>query len=126
MITWPVPLILPNEPSGYRATALATLDAHRIPWRIRHVSTSLAFSGVRAAVHAGLGITARTIEMLDSALRILSESKGLPRLPNIGHDLNLRDERVSPPAQRLFESVGEGGVRQPIRVRRARAKGHGK
>ena len=122
----PVPLILPNEPSGYRATALTTLDAHRIPWRIRHVSTSLAFSGVRAALRAGLGITVRTIEMLDPALRVLSEAEGLPRLPNIGHDLYLRDARVSAPAQRLFESVGEGGVRQPIRVRRARAKRHGK
>ncbi len=95
----PVPLILPNEPSGYRATALATLDAHRISWRIRHASTSLAFSGVRAAVHAGLGIMVRTIEMLYSALRVLSESEGLPRLPNIGHNLYLRHERVSPPAQ---------------------------
>jgi hypothetical protein len=64
--------------------------------------------------------------MLDSALRVLSESEGLPRLPNIGHDLYLRDERVSSPAQRLFESVGESGVLQPIRVRRARAKGRGK
>jgi hypothetical protein len=63
--------------------------------------------------------------MLDSALRVLSESEGLPRLPNFGHDLYLRDERVSPPAQRLFESVGEDGV-SPIRVQRARAKGRGK
>src|SRR5215510_11138463 len=53
----PLPLMLPNEPSGYRTAALATLDAHRIPWRIRHVSTSIAFGGVRAALRAGLGIT---------------------------------------------------------------------
>jgi hypothetical protein len=79
-----------------------------------------------AALRAGLGITVRTIEMLDSALRVLSESEGRPRRPNIGRDLYLRDERVSPPAQRLFESVGEGGVRQPIRVRRARAERRGK
>jgi DNA-binding transcriptional LysR family regulator len=122
----PVRLMLPNEPSGYRATALATLEAHRIPWRIRHVSTSLAFSGVRAALRAGLGITVRTIEMLDPELRVLSEAEGLPRLPEIGHDLYLRDVRVSPQAQRLFESVGEGAVRQPVRVRRARAKRHDK
>ncbi len=122
----PVPLMLPNEPSGYRATALATLDAHRIPWRIRHVSTSLAFGGVRAALRAGLGITVRTIEMLDPELRVLSEAEGLPRLPDICHDLYLRDERVSPPARRLFESLGEGGVRQPIRERRARATRRGK
>jgi hypothetical protein len=55
----PVPLIVPDEPSRYRATALAALDARQIPWRIRHVSTSLAFGGLRAALRAGLGVTVR-------------------------------------------------------------------
>jgi DNA-binding transcriptional LysR family regulator len=117
----PVPLVLPDEPSSYRATALATLDAHEVPWRIRHVSASLAFGGLRAALRAGLGVTVRVIEMLTPDLRVLGESEGLPRLPNMCSDLYLRDERVSPPARRLFESVRESGVRQPVRMRRARA-----
>jgi DNA-binding transcriptional LysR family regulator len=116
-----VPLVLPDEPSSYRATALAALEAHRIPWRIRHVSASLAFGGVRAALRAGLGVTVRVIEMLTADLRVLGETEGLPRLPNMCIDLYLRDKRVSGPARRLFESVGEGGVRQPIRIQRARA-----
>jgi DNA-binding transcriptional LysR family regulator len=115
----PVPLVLPDEPSSYRATALATLDAHRIPWRIRHVSASLAFGGLRAALRAGLGITVRVIEMLTPDLRVLGEAEGLPRLPNMCSDLYLRDKRVSPPARRLFESVGEGAVRQSGRARPA-------
>ncbi|MFM0004690.1 LysR substrate-binding domain-containing protein [Paraburkholderia dipogonis] len=110
----PVPLVSPNEPSHYRATALAALDAHQIPWHIRHVSTSLAFGGLRAALRAGLGVTVRPIEMLASELRVLDEAEGLPRLPSLCFDLYLRDWRVSPPAQRLFEAVAGGGVLQSI------------
>ena len=114
----PVPLVVPDEPSRYRATALAALDAAQIPWRIRHVSTSLAFGGLRAALRAGLGVTVRIIEMLSPDLRALGEAEGLPRLPNICLDLCLRNRRVSQPAQRLFESASEGGSRPPPQARR--------
>jgi DNA-binding transcriptional LysR family regulator len=128
----PVPLVLPSEPSGYRATAVAVLDAHGISWRIRHVSTSLAFGGLRATVRTGLGVTVRTIEMLGPELRVVSEAEGLPPLPNICHDLYLSDERASPPARRLFESLAEVGVRQAVPAhaaparRRSRGSGRGK
>lgn len=120
--TQPVPLVVPDQPSAYRASALAALEAHGIAWRIRHVSTSLAFSSLRAALRAGLGVTARTIEMLTPDLRVLTEAEGLPRLPNLHLDLYLRDEHVSPPARRLFESVGESAVRLPVRSHRARLR----
>jgi DNA-binding transcriptional LysR family regulator len=114
----PVPLVVPDEPSRFRATAIAALDAHRIPWRIRHVSTSLAFGSLRAALRAGLGVTVRVIEMLSADLRVLGEAEGLPRLPNMCLDLYLRNKRVSEPARRLFESAAEGGVRLPSQGRR--------
>ena len=107
----PVPLVLPDEPSSYRATALAALDQHGIRWRLRHVSTSLAFGSLRAALRAGLGVTVRLIEMVTPELRVLTEAEGLPRLPNMGLDLFLRDESVSEPARRLFESIGEIATR---------------
>jgi DNA-binding transcriptional LysR family regulator len=107
----PVPLVVPDQPSNYRAIAQAALDAHGIAWRIRHVATSLAFSSLRAALRAGLGVTVRLIEMLTPDLRVVTEAEGLPRLPNIHLDLLLRDERVSPPARRLFESMAEAAVR---------------
>jgi DNA-binding transcriptional LysR family regulator len=110
----PVPLVLPDEPSGYRSTALAALDAQRMPWRIRHVSASLAFGGLRAALRVGLGVTVRTIEMLTPDLRVLGDAEGLPRLPNMCSDLCLRDRQVSAPARRLFDSVCEGAARQPV------------
>jgi DNA-binding transcriptional LysR family regulator len=114
----PIPLVVPDEPSRYRASALAALDAHQIPWRIRHVSTSLAFGGLRAALRAGLGVTVRVIEMLSADLRVLGEAEGLPRLPNMCIDLYLRNKRVSEPARRLFESATESGVRPPPQGRR--------
>jgi DNA-binding transcriptional LysR family regulator len=109
----PVSLVVPDEPSRYRASALAALDAQQIAWRIRHVSTSLAFGGLRAALRAGLGVTVRVIEMLSADLRVVGEAEGLPRLPNMCLDLYLRNKRVSQPAQRLFESASEGAVRPP-------------
>lgn len=118
----PVPLVVPDEPSSYRATALAALDAGGIAWRIRHVSTSLAFGSLRAALRAGLGVTVRLIEMLTPDLRAVTEAEGLPRLPNMHLDLYLRDERVSPPARRLFESIGEAAVRLPVGERRSRSQ----
>jgi hypothetical protein len=37
-------------------------------------------------------------------------------------DLYLRDERVSPPARRLFESFGEAAMRLPVSAKRARSE----
>ncbi len=113
----PIPLVVPDEPSSYRATAIAALDAQRIAWRIRHVSTSLDFGNLRAALRAGLGVTVRMIEMLAPELRVLGDADGLPRLLHMGLYLYLRGKRVSEPARMLFESVGEGGVRQVARMR---------
>lgn len=113
----PIPLVVPDEPSSYRATAIAALDAQRIAWRIRHVSASLDFGNLRAALRAGLGVTVRMIEMLAPELRVLGDADGLPRLPHMGLYLYLRGKRVSEPARMLFESVGEGGVRQVARMR---------
>lgn len=83
---------------------------------------ALAFNSLRAALRAGLGVTVRVIEMLTPDLRVLTEAEGLPRLPNMHLDLYLRDERVSPPARRLFESIGEAAARLPARSHRARLR----
>jgi hypothetical protein len=69
---------------------------------------------LRAALRAGLGITVRIIEMLSPDLRVLTEAEGLPRLPNMCLDLYLRDEHVSQPARRLFESIGDLARQPPL------------
>ncbi len=56
-------------------------DAYKadIPWRLAYVASTLP--AVRAAVKAGLGVTARPVEMMSPDLRVLSGVDGLPPLP---------------------------------------------
>jgi DNA-binding transcriptional LysR family regulator len=60
---------------------------------------------VRAAVKAGLGVTARSVEMLSSDLRVLGEFDALPRLPDVSFRLYLASTSTNHLAQRLFESL---------------------
>ena len=75
----PLPLVMLEEPCAFRRAALAALDEAGIPWRIVLVSASLA--AVRAAVGAGLGITVRTAEFIQSLGGEAHEIKRLPKLP---------------------------------------------
>ncbi|ARZ00393.1 transcriptional regulator LrhA [Yersinia ruckeri] len=81
----PIPLVVMNEPSPFRDMAIEHLTQAGIPWRIAYVASSL--SAVRAAVRAGLGVTARPIEMMSPDLRVLGETEGLPRLPETNYAL---------------------------------------
>ena len=64
-----VPLVLLDEPSPFRDIVINTLNEANIPWRIAYVASTL--SAVKAAVKAGLGITARPVEMMSPDLRVL-------------------------------------------------------
>ena len=75
----PLPLVMLEEPCAFRRAAVAALDEAGIPWRIALVSASLA--AVRAAVGAGLGITVRTAEFIQSLGCGAHEIEGLPKLP---------------------------------------------
>ncbi|MDI4232569.1 LysR substrate-binding domain-containing protein [Bradyrhizobium sp. Arg237L] len=97
-----LPLILSNEPSLFRALAIDALDRAHLSWRIAYLSLNLL--AIRAAVRAGLGITARNIEMLTPDLRVLGEADGLPRLPDVTFYLYMRDESVDEAAQQVFET----------------------
>lgn len=98
----PIPLILSNEPSLFRALAVEALDRAHIAWRIAYLSLNLG--AIRAAVRAGLGITARNIEMLTPDLRVLGEAEGLPRLPDVTFNLYMRGDGVNDATKRVFES----------------------
>jgi DNA-binding transcriptional LysR family regulator len=76
-----IPLVLCDESCGIRAAALAALDAARLPHRIVYVSPSLA--GLRAAVRAGLGITARGERALEPGLAPVAGHPRLPALPEL-------------------------------------------
>jgi DNA-binding transcriptional LysR family regulator len=75
-----IPLVLLDEPSPYRDMAIDHLNEAGIPWRISYVASTLA--AVRAAVKAGLGVTARPVEMMSPELRVMGAAEGLPMLPD--------------------------------------------
>jgi len=99
----PLPLVLVDEPSIYRRIALQALDAHDIPWRQAYLASNLI--GIKAAVRAGLGVTARSMEMVGPDMRVLGESDGLPRLPDVTYHLWIRPGAVNPLAQRAYELI---------------------
>ncbi|TPW25984.1 LysR substrate-binding domain-containing protein [Pararhizobium mangrovi] len=98
----PAPLIVSNEPSLFRAIAIEALDAAHIPWRIAYLTLNLG--AIRAAVRAGLGVTARNIEMLTPDLRVIGEREGMPPLRPVTFYLYMRDEGVSEAVKRVFET----------------------
>jgi DNA-binding transcriptional LysR family regulator len=72
-----LPLVLFNHPCLFRQTALQSLDATGIRWRLSLTTPSL--SGVWAALRFGLGITVRTAHGVPAGLRRLDCN--LPHLP---------------------------------------------
>lgn len=95
-----VPLVLLDEPSSYCDMMLERLKAEHIPWRISYVASTLA--AVRAAVKAGLGITARPVEMMSPELRVLSATDGLPVMPDTQYLLCHNSQANNELAQAIF------------------------
>lgn len=89
-----VPLALLDAPCAFRTAALAALDAEGRAYRIAATSGSL--SGLRAAVAAGLAITARTPRWLGDALVNVGKAGVLPPLPEVKFTLALRRNSESP------------------------------
>ena len=98
-----VPLVLLDDPSPFRDMIIDTLNAARIPWRLAYVASTL--SAVRAAVKAGLGITARPVEMMSPELRVLGKSDGLPVLPDTEYLLSCNNQRSNELVQAIFQSL---------------------
>lgn len=99
----PVPLILADEPSIFRKVALNALDEAGIPWRQAYLSSNLI--GIKAAVRAGLGISPRSIELLDADMRVLGASDGLPKLPEMPYYLWIRRNVVNPLTRQIYQML---------------------
>ncbi|QYN03682.1 LysR family transcriptional regulator [Pseudomonas protegens] len=99
----PLPLILVDEPSIYRRHALEALERANIPWRQAYLASNLI--GIKAATRAGLGVTARSMEMLGTDMRVLGESDGLPRLPDVTYHLWIRPNTINPLVRRAYELI---------------------
>ncbi|WP_145556333.1 virulence transcriptional regulator RovM [Yersinia canariae] len=101
-----VPLVVMDEPSPFRDMAIEHLTRAGIAWRIAYVASSL--SAIRAAVRAGLGITARPIEMMSPDLRVLGETEGLPRLPETHYSLCKDSQCSNELALAIFNAMQTG------------------
>ncbi|GAB2885538.1 LysR substrate-binding domain-containing protein [Paralcaligenes sp. KSB-10] len=97
----PVPLILADEPSIFRKTALMALEQTKLEWHINYLAPTLI--GIKAAVRAGLGITARSVELLEADMRVLGESDGLPPLAPVSYYLWTRKDTISPLTLHVYE-----------------------
>lgn len=99
----PVPLVLLDDPSPFRDVVLKTLNAANIPWRLAYVASTLP--AVRAAVKAGLGVTARPVEMMSPDLRVLGAVDGLPPLPDTEYLLCRDPASQNALAQVIFQAM---------------------
>ncbi len=99
----PVPLIMADGPSIFRCIGHEALDAAGIAWTPRYTSSSLI--GIKAALRAGLGVTARGVEQLDAGLRVLGPGDGMPRLPDLVYYLYVRSHVVNPVTRQVFETL---------------------
>ena len=98
-----LPLILADEPSIFRRIALTALEQTQVKWHINYLAPSLV--GIKAAVRAGLGVTARSVEFLGPDMRVLGESEGLPALPLVTYRLLTRKDTISPLTLHIFEML---------------------
>lgn len=106
-----VPLLLLEEPCGFRQTAMEALDRAGRPWRI--VLTSESVSGIWAAARAGLGVAARSTVHIPQGLVVVDETLRLPKLKTVAVSLH-RASQVSTPVVKHLHSVVEEGVRNRL------------
>lgn len=102
----PLPLILADYPSIFRRVAIEALDAAQVRWTPAYTTSNLL--GIKAAVKARLGVTARSIELLDSEMRVLGDSDGLPRLPDTQFFLWIRPGTNQTLVKQAFELLATG------------------
>jgi DNA-binding transcriptional LysR family regulator len=107
----PLPLILLAEPSVTRAMALSALaDAGR-NWQV--VVSSGSYAACAAAARAGLGITVQPGHLPTAGLAPPRAGDPLPPLPDIEY-VAVAAQRLSPPAQTLFNILRESPIRGPL------------
>jgi len=102
----PIPLILADYPSIFRRVAIEALDAAQVRWSPAYTTSNML--GIKAAIKARLGVTARSIELLDSEMRVLGESDGMPRLPETNFYLWIRPGAGNALVRQAFELLARG------------------
>ncbi|NYT61499.1 transcriptional regulator LrhA [Alcaligenaceae bacterium] len=96
-----VPLVLIDAPCVFRRMALKALEDEGRAWHPAFQTTTVA--SLRAALRAGLGVTARTIEMLTPDLKVVDKEMGLPTLPSVSYQLYTRSDDHSDGTRKLAD-----------------------
>jgi DNA-binding transcriptional LysR family regulator len=107
-ISEPLPLVLLEPPCLFRSQAIAALEAKNIAYRVAFTTASLA--GLRAAVQAGLGVTARMAAAQDKERGITEYGRGpdrtlwvLPKLGSLKTHLYFSSDPATPATRSLAE-----------------------
>jgi len=100
-----LPLVLFEAPCSFRALIFDALGKAGIPWQV--VFTTPSLSGLRAAVAAGLGVTARTTASLGDELVLAKRSLGLPKLSELEIGFYGATPILAEPVQLLRDLVSE-------------------
>ncbi len=99
----PLSLVVAPEGCIYRNTIIHTLNNHHTPWRIVYTSTS--YGGIRAAVMAGLGVTALAKSIVPKGLKIVGPGDGFPPLPETFISLEYDRSSTSQALRHLIDYV---------------------
>lgn len=101
----PVPLVLPDEPSLFRQIAVEALEKVDRQWFLAYVGLNLG--AVRAAVRAGLGVTARSLNQVAEDMRVIGPADGMPALPEVTFRLFMRPKDKETTTGKVFDTLRE-------------------
>lgn len=101
----PVPLVVAPEPCIYRMRMLQTLDRLALPWRIAYTSSS--YSGITAAVRAGLGVTVLAGSTVPEEVRTLGERDGFPAMGHLDVRLHTAPEHNTEAVRHLADYIAK-------------------
>jgi len=109
-----IPLVVFDHPCLFRQTAVQTLEARGLRWRLALTTPSLP--GVWAALRSGYGISVRPAHPIPAGIRNVGPELGLPKLPPIELRMIAASE-LSPAASDLRDIVDH-----VVRARRSTRK----
>lgn len=99
----PLSLVVAPPPCIYRNRVLQTLGRLNLPWRIAYTSSS--YSGIVAAVRAGLGVTLLAGSTVPEGVRALEERDGFPAMGELEVRLHLRQESTTEAVRCLADYI---------------------
>ncbi len=98
-----LPLVVAPQGCMYRDRMLETLNKASTRWQI--VYTGSSYGGIRAAVMAGLGVTALAKSTVPSGLKTIKQSSLLPRLQNARVSLHFLSNNPDKLVRRLADFI---------------------